>query len=334
MRLFAKLQTNVLISHQWSELWFVIKKIKTSVDALDERMASWYWDVSDSDLAFVTSSQLDSFRWNVLNNHHTLWFFAGSFKNDVISVGFFKWQHFKFFVVYFNNHWEFVFANFTIKLLEVVMKSSANNFLFNFEVNPFHKAIDVNSTTWAWTFTGVKKVAFFFTFLFKTNFTGVVLCILVFWGIKLHDFAAQFTFSWGRGLDWTIVGNLADVVLNSTQFDGLAGHEFIAFGLSICIFDFSDDEVSFFRPRNVAFDWRIGFDSIRLDFFFRQLVFVNKANFNFGVVRFRFVLNLEFCQQLIFFVIEGILLILPGDDLLGWVKGDKYIIFFCKWWRF
>ncbi len=200
------------------------------------------------------------------------------------------------------------------------MKSTADDFLFNFEVNPFHEAINVDSTARAWTFAGIEKVAFFFIFLLKANLAWVMLFILVLGWIELHNFATQFAFSGGRWLDIAIVGNLTDVVLNSAQFDGLTGHEFVTFRFSISVFDFSDDEISLFGSGNVAFNWWIGFDSVGLNFFFGKLVFVNKVNFDFRVVRFHFVLNLEFRQQLIFFVTEEILFILAGDDLLGWVR--------------
>lgn len=200
------------------------------------------------------------------------------------------------------------------------MKSTADDFFFHFEVNPFHQAINVDSTTRAWAFTRIEKVAFFFIFLFKANLARVMLYILVLGWIELHDFTAQFAFGGGRWLDMTVVRNLTDVVLNSAQFDGLAGHEFVTFWFSVGVFDFSDDEVSFFGPWNVAFNWWIGFDSVRLNFLFGQLVFVNKVNFDFRVVWFHFLLNLEFCQQLIFFVIEGILFILAGNNLLGWIR--------------
>lgn len=192
----------------------------------------------------------------------------------------------------------------------------------------------MDSTTRAWTFTGIKKVAFFLIFFFQTNLTRVTLCILVFWWVKLHHLATQFTFSRRLRLDSTIVWDLTDIVLNSAQFDGLTRHKLVAFLFSIDIFDFSDNEVGFFWSWDVALDWRVGFDSVRFELFFGQLVFVNKVNFDFGRVWFYFVQDLEFRQQLVFFIIEGVLLILSCDDLLGWVIRNEYIIFSCKWWQF
>jgi hypothetical protein len=42
-----------------------------------------------------------------------------------------------------------------------------------------------------------------------------MLGIFIFWGIELHDFAAEFALGWWRRLNDTIVRDLTDVVLNS-----------------------------------------------------------------------------------------------------------------------
>ena len=215
MGLFIKLQAHVFFSDQRAEFWFVVEKVKAAIDVLDECMASRHWDVCDSDLAFVAAAQLDSLGWDVLDDHYAFWFLAGSFQDDVISVWFFERKHLNLFVVDVDDHWKLKFADLTVELFKVVMKCASNDFLFDFEVNPFHETVHVNSAAGAWAFAGVEKVAFFLIFFFETNLAGVMFGIFVFRGIELHNLAAEFAFGWGRGLDVAVVWDLTDVVLNS-----------------------------------------------------------------------------------------------------------------------
>jgi hypothetical protein len=36
------------------------------------------------------------------------------------------------------------------------MQSSSNNFLLNLDADPLKKTVNMDSTTWAWAFTGIE----------------------------------------------------------------------------------------------------------------------------------------------------------------------------------
>lgn len=47
----------------------------------------------------------------------------------------------------FNDHWQLGFANFTLKLLEIVMLGPADDLFFDLEVNPLGQTLQVDGTT-------------------------------------------------------------------------------------------------------------------------------------------------------------------------------------------
>ena len=171
-----------------------------------------------------------------------------------------------------NNHGEFSFTNLAFELLKIVMLSSANNFFFDFEVNPLSKAIQMNCSTWTHTNTRVKQKVFIIFSLLETDFALrlfiAVFCALsgfFFKWVVFHNISAGvnsgFIFA-GGSANFTINASLADKEFDSTQFDNLSRFKFVAQVFSIFFFKFTDDEISLLFGFGITGVGFIGIESL------------------------------------------------------------------------
>ncbi len=172
-------------------------------------------------------------------------------------------------IIHFNNHWKLCFTNLAFKFLEIVMKSTTNNLFFNFKMNPFHQTSNMNSSTRSRTLTRIKEIILVNLNLLKANFAWVFLHISFSW-IQLHWFTTSiyflFTF-WSPYCKSSIDKNLTYIVLNSSNFNSLTRLQLISFWLTIYIFDFSYNDVSFLLSSGITLYWFVSFYSITLKLF-------------------------------------------------------------------
>ena len=107
-------------------------------------MVSGDGDVCDSDLAFMASAEFDPVDWDVLDHHHAFGFLAGGLKNEVVSFWFGDWKELAFFAFDVDYHWKFGFADLTFKLFEIIMNCSANDVLFDFDLDPVEETFQMD----------------------------------------------------------------------------------------------------------------------------------------------------------------------------------------------
>lgn len=104
-------------------------------------------DVGDSDLTFMTTTKLYTSLWDVLDHHNTLTFFASSFKNHIVILRLLNRKHLdSLSIVSFDGNRKFSLADLTLKFLKIIMQSSSNDLLLNFNAYPLKKAVDVHCT--------------------------------------------------------------------------------------------------------------------------------------------------------------------------------------------
>lgn len=72
-------QVKSILLHQSAKFALVIKYIIIVLNFIDPGMISWHRNVSNSDLALMSSSDLDAIRWNILDDHHIVGLLADSF---------------------------------------------------------------------------------------------------------------------------------------------------------------------------------------------------------------------------------------------------------------
>ncbi len=105
-------------------------------------------DVGDADLAFMTAAEFYTSLWDILDHHHTLAFFAGSFKNYVVILWLLDRKHLnRLPIISLDGNRKFSFADLTLEFLKVIMQSSSNNFFLNLDADPLKKTVNMDSTT-------------------------------------------------------------------------------------------------------------------------------------------------------------------------------------------
>lgn len=105
-------------------------------------------DVGDADLAFMTAAEFYTSLRDILDHHHTLAFFASSFKNYIVILRLLDRKHLnRLPIISLDCDRKFSFADLTLKFLKVIMQSSSNNLLLNLDADPLKKTVNMHSTT-------------------------------------------------------------------------------------------------------------------------------------------------------------------------------------------
>lgn len=121
--------------------------METSAVEFDVGMVAGDGDISDADLAFMTTAKLDACLWNILNHHNTFTLFACSFKNHIVILWFFNGEHLDCLsIISLNGNWKFSLTNFTLEFLEIIMQGSSYDFLLHFDADPLKEAINMHSS--------------------------------------------------------------------------------------------------------------------------------------------------------------------------------------------
>lgn len=185
-----------------------------------------YWNIRYSNLAFVTPSKFNPVSWNVLYQHHTLYFFTSPFKYQIISFWLLNWKKFSLLVIYLYNHWQLEFTYFTFKFIKVKVDGPTNCFFLNFNVNPFSEALNMNSTTRTSTKARIKKEVIRSISLIETYFTSIFRLLIFFrsaLSVNFKNFTVEiFLPVFGSFSDNSIFLWFANKILYSSKFDGMA----------------------------------------------------------------------------------------------------------------
>ena len=134
----------MILLYQGTKFAFVVEyEVVVSV-FIDSCVVSWNAYVSDSDLAFMSSTDFDAVGGNVLDNHHVVGFLWDALEHDVLTDWFLDWHQLVFFVVLFNKARVLLFADFTVKLFEIVLNGTADYLFLHFWLIPLLETVEVN----------------------------------------------------------------------------------------------------------------------------------------------------------------------------------------------
>lgn len=155
--LVADLHIHVVGLDKGAKFWFVVEDVEACAVEFDVGVIAGDRDVGDSDLTFMTTTKLYTSLWDVLDHHNTLTFFASSFKNHIVILRLLNRKHLdSLSIVSFDGNRKFSLADLTLKFLKIIMQSSSNDLLLNFNAYPLKKAVDVHCTAWTWAFAGIE----------------------------------------------------------------------------------------------------------------------------------------------------------------------------------
>jgi hypothetical protein len=140
LSLLPNLEPHGLFPHQRSELGLVVEDIEVILNTSDDCVLAGNRDVSDADLAFVSSADLDAILRGVLDYHDALLLLACALKNQVVAVGLIHADHFLRILVPSTRHLDvpgkFSPADLTLELGEVVVLGAANHIFLDFYADP------------------------------------------------------------------------------------------------------------------------------------------------------------------------------------------------------
>ncbi len=151
------LHVHVVRLDEGAEFWFVVEDVEACAVEFYVGVVAGDGDVGDADLAFVTAAEFYTSLWDILDHHHAFAFFAGSFKNYIVILRLLDRKHLnRLTIISLDRNRKFSFADLTLKFLKIIMQSSSNNLLLNLDADPLQKTVNMDSTTWAWAFTGIE----------------------------------------------------------------------------------------------------------------------------------------------------------------------------------
>jgi len=168
-----------LCKNKSSKLGEVVLKIKATVllIILDESMASTNRYVADSDVTFVTSSQLEHFLFCIGHNqmNHSWWvFFKGKgLEQEEVSI---RWQ---ILLYIYQPVWDVVgsedirvwlFADFALKLLPGVRYEILLFFFCHFLLEPVFEALIMDISHWSIALATIEKRVFYCGCIVPANF--------------------------------------------------------------------------------------------------------------------------------------------------------------------
>jgi hypothetical protein len=110
-------------------------------------MVSGYRNVSDPDLTFMTSAELDSLIGDVLDHDNALFLVTSAFQNEVVPLGLLDGQQFLVDAVYIDDHRELGFADLALEFLKVVVLGATDDLFFHLEVDPLGEALEMDCAT-------------------------------------------------------------------------------------------------------------------------------------------------------------------------------------------
>ena len=105
-------------------------------------------NVSNPNLTVVTTTQFYTLSRHVLDHHYTLSLLTSSLQDDVVASRLFNRQQIDRLIIQsLHSNRQLRLAHFTLKFLEIIVKSTSYNFFLNLDANPLQQTIQMNTTT-------------------------------------------------------------------------------------------------------------------------------------------------------------------------------------------
>lgn len=135
------LKEHRFLSNQSSEFGFVIVDVEIILNASNDRMLARNRDISDSYLAFMTPPNLYAILRSVLHHHYTLFLFAGTLQDDILTRGLLHSNRlFNILITISSNNFnvprELALAHLAFELGKIVVLCSSHNFFLHLYPNP------------------------------------------------------------------------------------------------------------------------------------------------------------------------------------------------------
>lgn len=169
--LLPDLEAHILLLHQRSKFGLIIEYVELILHILDHRMLTGHRNISDPDLAFVSSSDFYTLLWSVLDHHYALFLLACALQDQVVACWLIYADHFFDVLRAFGGAdlhvtGELASADLTLKLGEVVMQSTADYLFLDLDADPLGQALEMDRPTRPVALTGIEQEIGLFVVIF------------------------------------------------------------------------------------------------------------------------------------------------------------------------